>query len=150
MTSDKPFVCFRAGASTKKILLVDLAQLLFPKAVLVHDILWIDHNRHTAGEIFDAFAGRTAFDRTVVAMRFCICLLDQWQPSLIRLAVGEVQSFAASLQRIFQLVLVMKNACAFFLVAVPVSENAEIVVIADSQVEFVVNDFVYPLAICSC
>lgn len=42
----------------------------------------------------------------------------------------------------------MRNARAFLLVAIPVSEDAEIVVIADSQVEFVVDDFVYPLAIC--
>ena len=149
MTTDKSSRWCRFGASAEKILLVDLAQLLFPEPLFVHDVFRVDDDRHTTSQVFDTFARRATFDRRVVAMSFRVSLLNQRQPSLVRLAVGEIECFAAALQRIFQFVFFVCQSSAFFLVAVPVSHNPEFVVVADAHVQLVVDDFVYPFTICS-
>jgi hypothetical protein len=82
-------------------------------------------------------------------MGFRVRFLDQWQPSLVGLAVREVQRFAAALESVLELVCIVMETCAFLLVAIPVSHNAQVVVVADTHVQLVVDDLVYPLAIWS-
>ena len=147
MAAYKPPRWHSSRAATKQILLIHLAQLLLPESVFVHNIFRVDHSRYATSQIFNPFTCRTAFDRAVIAVGFRVCFLNQRQPSLVRFAVREVQGFAAALESVFELVRIVVQACAFLLVAIPVSHDAQIVVVADSHVQLVVDDLVYPFAI---
>jgi hypothetical protein len=107
VTTNKSSRRHSSRATPKQILLIHLTQLFLPESVFVHDVLRVDHGSHATSQVFNPFTSRTAFDRAVIAVSFGVCFLNQWQPSLVGFAVGEVQGFAAALESVLEFVCVV-------------------------------------------
>jgi hypothetical protein len=122
--------------------------LLRPETIFVHDILRVEIHRHATREVLDPLRGPTAFDGAVVAVGFGIGFFDQRQPGFVAFAVAKVQRLAAFLEEKFEFLVFIENARGSVLGPLA-TYDGEFVVVADAEVEFVVDDFGDPFAVCS-
>jgi len=73
------------SSATEKKLFVDFQKLFLPEVLLVEDIRTKDFSRDTPSQVLKSLSSESSLDCTIVAVSLRIGLLQQWQPSLIRI-----------------------------------------------------------------
>lgn len=131
--------------TAKEEIFVDVHQFFLPELVLVQDIGGEHFCGDTSSKVLYAFSDESTIDGCVIAMRFCVRLLQQWQPGLVGIAA--LRKVKRTRTTLHDGPVLLLGALAVLQLQPLMATQSSFVKVFLDQVQLVVDDLRYPFAV---